>query len=250
MRKFILLLIITISISSCRTQKDVVYFPNINDVNISEVEYESPKIQSGDVMAIIVSGFDETLTSPYNLGGSNSTNINPQSAELSPTSYLVDSEGYIDFPQLGKINVAGKTRAELSDELEKLISKYIDNPIVNIRILNYRVTMLGEFKSPGIVSSSSDKINILEAIARSGDMSLYAIRDSVLVIRTVNNTRTHKYINLQDADLMNSEYFYLKPNDIIYALPTKSKAFELNTSPISSVLTAVGLIAALLAFFK
>ena len=251
MNRFLFVAIILIFITSCRTQQDVLYIKNINDFVIGQDVYESPKIQSGDVLTIVVSAFDEEIASPFNLGGATSNAmLRGGNADMSPTSYLVTSEGLIDYPMLGKIEAAGKSRQELSDELTKKISEYIDNPIVNIRILNFRVTMLGEVNQPGIIESPSEKLNIFEAIARAGDLSYYAIRDSVLLIRTLEGERKHEFVNLQDAEIMNSEYYYLRQNDIVYVLPTKSKAMELNTEPLTATLTVIGFITAMIALFK
>ena len=253
MKKILTVLIIFATITSCRMQKDVLYFTNLSSViNQSEEIYEDPRIQTGDALSIVVSAFDENLARPFNLsrpagmtggGGAGGGAQNPM-------NYVVASNGEIEMPMLGSIQVLGKTRQELATELESKISEYLENPIVNVRFMNYRVTMLGEFNSPGVVNSDMEKLSIVEAIANAGDMSLFAIRDSVMVIRTVDGVRTHAFIDLQDANTINSEYFYLKQNDIVYAMPTKSKALDINTAPLTAALTVLGFATAIIALFR
>lgn len=250
MKKIILTFLIVFTITSCRTQKDVLYLQNIDNIPIELDNFTNPTIQRGDVMTIVVSAYDEALVKPFNLGGGIANTTNIAMAELNPNSYLVDGEGNIEFPMLGTINAAGKTRKALSDELQQKISEFIKNPMVNIRIMNFKVTMLGEFNKQGVVNSTSDRINIMEAIANAGGMSYYAIRDSVMLIQTIDGKRHHTFVNLHDANLMNSDYYYLRQNDILYALPTKSRAMEFNTKPITSVLTVLGFLTAIIALFK
>lgn len=250
-KKLALLLIISSFIQSCRTQHDVLYFPNIDEINYSMDNYKSPTIQEGDVMTIVVNSYNPELSAPFNLGEGIETNrIGSGSAELNPNAYLVDSDGTIEFPMIGTIQAAGKTRKELTRELKTKISEYIAEPMVNIRIMNFRVTMLGEVNRPGVVQSTSEKLSITEAIAMSGDLSYYAIKDSVLLIRTIDGHRKHSYLNLQDAELINSPYYYLRQNDIVYVMPTKSKAMEFNTKPLTATLTVIGFLTAMFALFR
>ncbi|MGI9526590.1 MAG: polysaccharide biosynthesis/export family protein, partial [Weeksellaceae bacterium] len=249
MKKILLLITFTTLFFSCRTQQDVLYLQNIDKIDISNDNYVSPKIQTGDVLTITVNAYDENLARPFNIGGGRTSN-NLANAELNPNSLLVDSDGNIEYPMLGTIKAEGKTRKELADELKSKISNYIKDPMVNVRIVNFKVTMLGEFGSQGVVRSSSEKLNIFEAIANSGGMTYYAIRDSVLLIRTVDGKRTHQFVNLHDAKLMNSDHYYLKQNDILYALPTKSRATEFNTRPITATLTVIGFITAIITLFR
>ncbi len=249
MNRFILFILLISLISSCRTQKDVWYFQNLDQViNETPEIYEDPKIQTGDALSINVNTFNPKLAEPFNLG--TITNASQGVSENSPVAYVVSSNGEIDMPMLGSIKVIGKTRQELSVFLQDKISQYVKDPIVNVRFLNFRVTMLGEFNNPGVVQSTSEKLNLMEAIARSGDMNLYAIRDSVMIIRTVDGIRQKKFINLLDANTINSEYYYLRQNDIVYAMPTKSKAIEFNSRPIRDGLTVLGFVLTIYALFK
>ncbi|MDG4949862.1 polysaccharide biosynthesis/export family protein [Weeksellaceae bacterium KMM 9724] len=249
MNRIILLLLLISLVSSCRTQKDIWYFQNIDQVINETAEiYEDPKIQTGDALSIVVSTFNPKLAEPFNLGGG--VNNTRSISEDSPAAYVVSSDGNIEMPMLGSIQAAGKTRQELAILLEEKIKTYVNDPIVNVRYINFRVSMLGEFNRPGVVESKSEKLSIMEAIAKSGDMSLYAIRDSVMIIRTTDGIREHKFVNLLDANLINSEYYYLRQNDILYAMPTKSKAIEFNSRPIRDGLTVLGFVLTIYALFK
>lgn len=252
MNKLILLILFIFLISSCRTQKDVLYFQNLAQViQQSDEIYDDPKIQTGDALSILVSTYNPELAEPFNLKppvGSGSSG--GATSELSPLAYVVNSDGEIEMPALGTIHVAGRTRKELAAYLREEISFYVTDPIVNIKFLNFRVSMLGEFNRPGIVQSTSEKLSIMEAIANAGDMSFYGIRDSVMIIRTTDGVRNHTFVNLLDANTINSEYFYLRQNDIVYAMPTKSRSMEFNTRPIRDGLTILGFVLTIYALFK
>lgn len=252
MNKLILLLLFVFLFSSCRTHKDVLYFQNLSQViQQTDEVYEDSKIQTGDALSITVSAFNPILAEPFNIippaGAGTSGGA---TSELSPIAYVVNSDGEIEMPVLGTMEIAGRTRKELAEYLRKEISFYFDDPIVNIKFLNFRVSMLGEFNRPGVVQSASEKLSIMEAISNAGDMSLYGIRDSVMIIRTVDGVREHTYLNLLDANSINSEYFYLRQNDIVYAMPTKSRSMEFNSRPIRDGLTILGFVLTIYALFK
>ena len=252
MNKLILLLLFVFLFSSCRTHKDVLYFQNLSQViQQTDEVYDDPKIQTGDALIITVTTFNTVLAQPFNItppAGSGSSG--GATSELSPIAYVVNSDGEIEMPVLGTMEIAGRTRKELAEYLRKELSFYVEDPIVNIKFLNFRVSMLGEFNRPGVVQSTSEKLSIMEAISYAGDMSLYGIRDSVMIIRTIDGVREHTYLNLLDANSINSEYFYLRQNDIVYAMPTKSRSMEFNSRPIRDGLTILGFVLTIYALFK
>ena len=251
MNRIILFILLISLISSCRTQKDVLYFQNLDQViNESPEIYEDPKIQTGDALSINVNTFNPLLAEPFNLGSGVGASSTQNLDEKSPLVYVVSGNGEIEMPMLGSVKVAGKTRQELSAYLEGKISTYVNDPIVNVRFINFRVSMLGEFNRPGVIQSNSDKLSIMEAIANAGDMNLYGIRDSVMIIRTVDGVRQKTFLNLMDANSINSDYYYLRQNDIVYAMPTKAKALEFNSQPIRDGITIIGFFLTLYAIFK
>ncbi len=240
--------------ASCTSYRDIVYFQDIDDVSLSQIdtEYEAV-IKKDDRLTIVVSGPDKTVTAPYNLtlnemsgtGGGYSSN-----PEQSTLSYLVDVNGNIEFPILGKIHVEGMTRSQLTDYLTAEIGKDVQNPIVYVSFRNYKITVLGEVRSPGTFTFDSEKINILQAIGKAGDLSLTAERDGILLIREVDGVQTHHKIDLKDSHLLDSPYFYLQQNDVIVVPPSPTRVMTATTATgiwsvvLSSITTTIAIIAA------
>ena len=139
--------------------------------------------------------------------------------------YLIDSDGQIELPVLGKISAAGLTKKQLKENLTStlLTRKLLVDPLVDIRFLNFEVTILGEVGGPTVISVPSEKISLIKALGIAGDLTIFGRRDNVLLIREEDGVRKTKHINLTSADFLNSEYYYLKPNDVVYVEPNKSK---------------------------
>ena len=257
MKSFRIIIAVAVSaiIASCSSYKDIVYFQNIDDVELKPLttEFEAV-IKKDDRLTIIVSGPDKTVTAPYNLtlaemGATGSINGNP---EISTLTYLVDSEGYITFPIIGKIHVEGMTRNQLVDYLTAEIGKDVKDPVVYVSFRNYKVTVLGEVRSPGTFTIESEKINILQALGRAGDLSITAQRDGILLIREEDGVQTHHTIDLKDSHLLDSPYFYLQQNDVIVVPPSPTRVATA-TAPtniwsvaLSSVTTLVALLSLIL----
>ena len=237
---------------SCATRKDILYFQNIEDVQPKPqtTEYEAV-IKKDDRLAIVVSGPDKTVTAPYNLtlgemGANVSTaSSNPENATL---TYLVDPDGNINFPILGTIHVEGMTRNQLVTYLQNEIGKDVKDPIVYVAIKNYKITVLGEVRSPGTYVMDSEKITLLQALGRAGDLNLTAEREGILLIREENGVPKHYTIDLKSAELLNSPYFYLQQNDVVYVpasasrVATATSATGIWSTALSSVTTTVSLV--------
>jgi polysaccharide export outer membrane protein len=157
-------------------------------------------------------------------GSSGSEGANISGTTPTAAGYQVDGDGNIIFQGLGKIKVEGLTKAALKDTLDVLLSPYLQHPYYSIRFLNYKFTMMGEVVRPGIISIPGERINILEAIAMAGDLTQFADRDSVFVIRETNNKREFAWLNLTKPDIMASPYFYIQQNDIYIVEPNKRKS--------------------------
>ena len=140
--------------------------------------------------------------------------------------YLVNNQGEIDFPVLGRLKISGLTKNECEALIrEKLVPYLKEPPIVNVRMVNYKISVLGEVNHPGTFTVSNEKVNVLEALAMAGDMTVYGVRDNVKLVReNANGERLIQTLNLNDADLVRSPYFYLQQNDILYVSPNKTKA--------------------------
>jgi polysaccharide export outer membrane protein len=227
--------------SSCKPRKELVYYQNIDSLVASNQSdtYEI-KIQPDDLLTIIVSAEDAESAMPFNLTtisvASGSGSIGGQQ---SLQTYLVDSNGTIDFPVLGKIQVGGLLRTELIKLLETKLVKYIKNPIINIRRMNFKISVQGEVNSPGTYTMNSDRVTLIEAISLARDLTIYGRRDNVLIIREVNGVKSFNRVDITKADFINSPFYYLTQNDVIYVEPNKVKingaAVGSNTGVIISV---------------
>ena len=251
---YVSLFFITLTgLTNCTTSKKIIYFQNLDDAELEPLNtaYEAV-IKKDDRLTIVVSGPDKMVCAPYNLTlnemnstGSLSSNGNPENVTL---GYLVDSEGNIDFPILGKIHVEGMTRNELVNYLTQEIGKDIKEPIVYVSFRNYKITILGEVKNPGTYTIESEKINILQALGYAGDLNLTAQRENILLLREVDGILTHHRIDLKDKEILQSPYFYLQQNDVIYVLPSATRVATATTAVsiwsvvLSSITTIIALI--------
>lgn len=209
-------------LTSCVSKKKMVYFGKSKDAVINETlqNYE-PTIQKGDFLNINVSAVDAEATIPFNLYETPIVGNLIQNAR--PMNHLVNANGEINYPVIGALKVAGSTTNELSASLNEKLSKYISNPIVNIRLMNFKVTVLGEVKMPGTYPVANERISILEAIGLAGDLTIQGNRKTVILIREQDGARVRIPIDLTDIKLFNSPYFYLAQNDVLYIEPNKSK---------------------------
>ena len=248
MRYFILLrktlpLLVVLLLFSCKSREEVVYYQNIDA--LAQVERSNSyeiKIQPDDLLMIIVSADDPETAIPFNLSTISiptAGTVNAAQGQLTMQSYLVDAAGTIDFPVLGKLSVGGLSRTEIMQLLESRISKYIKNPIINIRVMNFKVSVQGEVNSPGIYPLSSDRITLIEAISKAGDLTIYGKRENILIIREVNGVKAYNRVDITKADFIHSPFYYLAQNDVVYVEPNKARingaAVGANTGVIISI---------------
>lgn len=217
--------------ASCSSTKQVAYFQNINEVDLTQSKgLFSAKIMPKDELSITVTTSDREVSTQFNQLIYNtmtgSKNISSGSGSLMP--YLVDNDGNINFPLVGKINVLGLTKEECQDKIASLIKPYLaadEKPIVVVRMTGYHVTVMGEVTSPRVITVTQEKKSILEAIAEAGDLTIYGVRENVLLIREdATGEKHYVHLNLNDANIINSPYYYLQQNDIVYVEPNKVKA--------------------------
>lgn len=217
MKKIFFLLLIT-TIFSCTTKKDILYFQDIEKNNkIGKITINTSKIQFNDILYIKVTAFDNDATVPFN--------IPYQSLDTKLTGYLVDYNGNITFPVLGEIRVEGKTNSEVETIIKDLLvkEKLLKDPEISIRVVNKKITVLGEVSRPGTYEFSEENITLLQAIGRAGDISIEGIRKNILIIREENGIRTNATIDITKTDWFNSPYYYIKQNDVIYVTPNERK---------------------------
>ena len=247
------------SLSSCGSSRQLMILEGPFDTaKLSVVTPVEPIIRKGDILSIIVFSDNPDATKIYNQSlittGGNSGGASQGVAGSSPAAagYQVDEQGNIVFQGLGKIHVEGLTKAGLKDTLDARLGPYLQHPYYSIRYLNYKFTMLGEVNHPGVISIPGERINILEAIALAGDLTFYARRDSVFVIRENNNKREFARLNLKEPQVMASPFFYIQQNDIIIFEPTNKKVAAndvVTTRNISLALAIVSTFAVLYSIF-
>ena len=221
--------------ASCSSQKDLVYFSDLDNgqrFELSVPQRTEPQVQPNDMLSITVS----TLSPESNVlfsGGANVSRVSdtryPSTAGSSANGYMVDKNGFINFPVLGQVKVAGLTKDQVREKLTTEISKYVKSPIVNVAFENFKVTVIGEVNRPATFTVNNDNINLLEALGLAGDMTVYGKRENVLIIREQNGKRTMNRVNLNRKDVLNSPFFYLKQNDIVYVEPDKAKGAQIST---------------------
>lgn len=231
--KFLLLsFAILLAFSSCTSYKSVPYMQNPETVNNykESIPLYDAKIMPKDLLSITVNTTDPQAAAPFNL--TVQTPINAALVNTNTTSapslqqYLVNNNGEIDFPVIGRLQVSGLTKNQAEDLIREKLQPYLKEvPIVTVRMSNYKISVLGEVAKPGTFTVSNEKVNILEALAMAGDMTVYGIRDNVKLIREdANGKREIITLNLSDAELVVSPYYYLRQNDILYVTPNKTKA--------------------------
>lgn len=243
----ILVLCLLIFLASCASREDVVYFQDTeNFETLADSNVPTTMFKVDDLVSINVSSQNPEASAPFNLvvGGSEG-GIRPEAVD-----YLVDQDGMIDFPVIGKIKIEGLSPDELRILLRDKLSDYLKDPIINIRLMNYTVTVLGAVNSPGTYPTTGEKVSILEALGLAGDMTNRGKRDNVLVIRDFNGTKVYHRINLTTKESLKSPVYYMTQNDVVYVEPNKTGIREtsigsntaLTVSIISLLITTTAII--------
>jgi polysaccharide export outer membrane protein len=212
-------------LSSCTSKKKFIYFQGDEQVSTEYSSY-SPILKKDDLLGIIVMGMDPQAVVPFNLPQSNyyPSNIGGYTQGApTPPGYLIDSEGNIDFPVLGRVHLEGLTRASAVELLKEKLSDYISKPSVIMRIINYKVTVLGEVRNPGTFTIPNERITLPEALGVSGDLLITGVRQNVLVVRDINGKKTETRVDLTSKELFKSPVYYLQQNDIVYVQPNRAK---------------------------
>ncbi|WP_460559406.1 polysaccharide biosynthesis/export family protein [Ferruginibacter profundus] len=198
--------------ASCTTPNKIAYFQNAKDTTYRQAlgTIDAP-FQKNDLLEIAITSRSKDASADYN--------------KSEPKGYLVSKEGNIEIPMLGSIKAEGLTKKELKDKITKIIldKQVLVDPQVEIRYLNFEVTVLGEVSHPTVINVPSEQITLVKALGLAGDMTIYGKRDNVLLVREEDGVRKTRRINLNSSDFLNSEYYYLKPNDLIYVEPNKTK---------------------------
>lgn len=246
-------------------QNDLQYLKNIEQIATEASEKTAHNtLQPGDQLVILVSGKDLDVVKPFNQNWSSGeaiSNAQPGGnqtgtiAAVSGPTYIIDSNGNIDFPYLGSLNTTGKTLEEFKAALRGRLTKYLINPVVTMRLTNYKVTVLGEVNRPGQYVIPDGQTTLLNALGLAGDLTMYGKRDDVLVVRNVDGEISKERINLTDASFISSPYYNLKQGDVIYVSPNKTRDIAAKQNPntglyISIASVALGLLGLLVTVFK
>lgn len=232
--------------ASCTNMKKVVYLNNITDTEITNaIKNMEPVIQKNDLLSVTISSPNAAASQPFNTVITTSTQTLGYTATQA-AGYLVDQDGYIDLPMLGRIKAAGLTKQALKDNITKVLvdNKYLLYPVVSVRYLNFKVTVLGEVARPTVVNVPDEKINILEALGFAGDLTIFARRDNIALIREEQGKRIVRRLDLNSGNLLTSPYYYLLSGDIIYVEPNKSKVSQASNTRtwLPAILSALGLV--------
>ncbi len=232
--RFVPILIISVFSISCVNIKKATYFNNTYNAEIaSTVSNLEPVIHNNDLLSISVSSLLPAATEIFNTPNENKTASNTSTGnENKVGGYLVNQDGFIQFPLLGFMKAAGLSKKEFSNNIAKSLidKKLLLDPIVVVRYLNFKVTVLGEVGHPTVINVQNEKITLLEALGLAGDVTIYGKRDHVRVIRDESEEKIVKSINLNNAEIFTSPYYYLKSNDIVYVEPNKSKVASTSRS--------------------
>jgi polysaccharide export outer membrane protein len=231
-KQFLLSAMIVISVffTSCVSQKTITYFQPTNENSDTLLSNFLPKytlhLMPGNIINVGVSSISpesNTMFNPYMIMQQIS-NQNSQTNNLTPAiGYMIDDEGAISLPLIGKVTVAGLSTKEASEQITQKLEKYLINPTVNVRMLNYSVSVLGEVTRPSVYNIPNERVTLPEVLSLAGDLTIYAKRDNILIIREKNGKRQFGRVDLTNRNIFNSPYYYLQPNDVVYVEPGKGK---------------------------
>ena len=239
-KKLFFLLIASLFIQSCATKKDILYYQDIKTDSQENISYLPTKLQVNDILFIKVAALIQESADPFNIQVSALGNINIETYKIQ--GYLVSQKGTITFPILGEINVAGKTTEEVQDLISKMLKDngYIKDPTVSVRVINSKVTVIGEVKVPGTYSFEEQNISLNQAIGFAGDLTINGVRKDVLLIREINGTRTYVHLDLTSSKWFDSPYYYVKQNDIIIVNPNGPKVLQ--SGYVTNVVNILGIL--------
>lgn len=250
----------TLIVSSCKTSEKILYFQDVTDnETVNSVAGRDIRLQPRDQVSIFITSKDPKLSALFNLtrvqyrAGSSDVMASNYNGEVS--GFTIDDNGDIDYPVLGKLHIAGKTKAEVAAYVkEKLTaSDLVKDPVVTVDFINLYFSVLGEVAKPGKYNITKDQVNLLEAISMAGDLTIYGLRNNIIVIREENGQRTTHVVDIRSKKVFESPVYYLKQNDVIYVQPNKMRAGQSNVNEnsvksvslwvsISSFLTSLGVL--------
>lgn len=253
-----MLMIVTSSLTSCVSQKKMLYFQNetmLNDSTFTSIEYENErhfdyKVQPGDILYIRIASLDEKFAAYFNtMNGNNmSGGSGAGNANIYLNGYNIDAEGYIELPIIGRVQVKDYTVSEIQEIVQSSMNEYLKETVVYVKLGAFNLTILGEVARPGQYQVYQSDINIFQAIALAGNATDFANKSKVKIIHQTPKGSQIVKININDADVLSSPHYYLKPNDIVYVEPLKSKQYGFTTVPYGTIFSAISLIITCITF--
>lgn len=239
---FVLLVLVFIS---CANKKKIIYFQGDKSISSESAKNYNVVLRNDDLLSIIVMGINAEAVKPFNLStyGNLALNNTGNSGQNNQ-GYLIDVNGQIEFPVLGKIKVAGLSRTEAADLIKEKLKEYVKDPMVNIQILNYKITILGDVNKPGVYTIPNERITLIEAIGLAGDLNISGLRKNVLVIRDTDGKKVETRIDLTSKEIFNSPVFYLQQNDVVYVEQNRAKknSSVVNVASISVLVSLTSLV--------
>lgn len=230
------LLLFLILLSSCGSRKDIAFFQNSENAKEISSSFES-RFKSDDLLRIFINTKDSEAGMAFNLPVVSTLPIKGGIGQLDYQTYLVDNFGFIEYPILGKIKVAGLTKSEFINYLKQQFKPYLkSDPIININILNFKISVTGEVAKPGNFIINSERVSLLDALALAGDLTIFGKRSNIIVLRDINGVKTINRINITKTDFINSEFYYLTQNDVIYVEPNKTRVNASAIGPNAAVI--------------
>lgn len=222
-----------LSVSSCKHYERIAIMKDFSDSSLPEsikmVEYKNPLIQPDDVLTITIQTIDNEVTALLN-SGNGTTGISgtvpvlgTTGSSQAPNGYLVDKDGFVELPFVGKVKVGGLTTASAKEEIRKQVDRFFNDPVINVRFANYKVTVLGEVVRPASYIIPNEKINIFDALGMAGDMTIFARRENVMLVRDSSGFKKLVRLDLNSKSIISSEYFFLQPNDVLYVEANDAK---------------------------
>jgi polysaccharide export outer membrane protein len=255
-RNIVGIFVLMLLLSSCASREKLQYYQGIEKAFDKDSSTYNPILKQDDLLLIIVSAPNPEAAKPFNLtpfsvSGAASVAIDIPDAETSQVryqSYLIDNQGFISFPVLGQLALGGLSRADAIMLLKSKLEPYLKDPMVTIRILNYKITVQGEVERAGVFSISTERVTLPEALTMAGDLTIYAKRDNILIIRDVDGKKSYNFVDITKADFINSPFYYLSQNDVVYVEPNQTK---MNSSIIGAnlgvILTSASLLITIIA---
>lgn len=244
-------IVLLIFVSSCVTSKEIIYFQDEPVTKSNAMSANSAIIYKPNDLLFISVGGDKDAVAPFNLPAiSYSASDLTANGELKMPTYLIDNDGNIEYPVLGTVKLAGLTRMQATALLKNKLTEYVKEPIVNIRLINFTVTVLGEVNAPGTFTIEDERISLTEALGMAGDLTIHGKRETVFLIRENNGEKQFTQFDLTSVNVVNSPNYYLQQNDVLYVQPNKAKVRSASYNQNNGIIiSAVGTLATILAIF-